>query len=178
LWARFKDDDETAGITAGVCKRLWLADRSKQEWLVKSHRLYLHGWERSKHTNAYLGINAATTAVWLDRREEARPVAEGVRLLLQRRAAALAKHPHNPDLALNYWDQVTLAEAELLLGDGEAARRTYHHAFDSHPEQRDNIAVSRKQLAEILRALGSSDSAETFLATPLPADPAAPVAQE
>jgi hypothetical protein len=164
IWERFKDDDETAGISAGVYKRLWLADKSKRKWLTRSHRAYEQGWEHSRHTNAYLGINTATTALWLGRHAEARQVAAGVRQLLQRRAAALARHAGDVDLVMNYWDQVTLAEAELLLGDLDASRRGYRAGFDTHREQRDNIDVTRKQLGELLQTLGLPESVETFLA--------------
>jgi hypothetical protein len=170
FWDRYQNEEETLGITAGVWKRLWQANRSKPEWLAKSHHLYKHGWNGSKYTNAYLGINVATTALWSGRPAEARQVAEQVRQILQRRAAALAGNPNHPDLALNYWDQVTLAEAEVLLGEFAAARVSYRKASTAYLEQRDNIDVSRRQLDEILDALGLSDTAATFLAA-LPQPP-------
>jgi hypothetical protein len=166
LWFPFRDDEETVGITAGVHKRCWLADNTQKRWLVESHQGYRHGWVRSRQTNAYLGINAATTALWLGQLPEAQEVAQGVRRLLRKRAAALAKHSADPDLAFSYWDQVSLAEAELLLGEFTAARHRYREAFDAHSEQRANIDVSLQQLAGILQQLGRPESAEAFLAQP------------
>jgi tetratricopeptide (TPR) repeat protein len=168
LFAQNPDDEETAGISAGVYKRLWLAARHNRKWLAKSQRAYRQGWERSKGSNAYLGINAATTALWLEQPEEARQVAAEVEELLRDRAAALARaalarQPDDPDLLFNYWDQVTLAEAQLLLGQFAAARHTYQQAFARHPEQQANIDVSRQQMGEILRALSLSVTPETFL---------------
>ena len=154
LHARYLDDGETAGITAGVYKRLWKSDKSDGKWLEQSHRAYRHGWDASRQSNAYLGVNAATTALWLGRPEDAREIAASVRRLLQRRAAALAKHTADPDLVLNYWDHVTLAEAHLLLGEYAAARAAYVEAFARHAECLDNIAVSRGQLGDILRRSG------------------------
>jgi len=172
LHARFLDDGETAGITAGVYKRLWKSDKSDGEWLARSHRAYRHGWDVSRQSNAYLGVNAATTSLWMGRPEDARQIAAAVRRLLQRRGAALAKHTSDPDLALNYWDQVTLAEAQVLLGEYAAARAAYVEAFTKHPEYHDNIAVSRGQLGDLLQALGAACGAEEFLAgAPIPDAP-------
>jgi len=167
LRARYKDDGETAGITAGVYKRLWLGDKGNTGWLNKSHGAYRQGWDSSRQTNAYLGINAATTALWLGREPEARQIATDVRQLLQDRAAALRKrHADGADLVTNYWDQVTLAEAQVLLREFDAARHMYLAAFTKHPEQTANIGVSRKQLEAILKVLGPPFTADEFLAGP------------
>jgi tetratricopeptide (TPR) repeat protein len=176
LHEQYKDDDQAAGITAGVYKRRWLEDPGSREWLEKSQRAYRQGWERSRKMNAYLGINAATTALWLGRPAESRQVADEVRRLLRARTAVLAERLTDPDLQLNYWDQVTLAEAELLLGELAAARRLYRAAFAAHAErQQANIAVSLKQMGEILQMLGLSYGAAEFLERPLPAEGECPV---
>jgi tetratricopeptide (TPR) repeat protein len=162
LAERYPGDDETAGISAGVCKRLWQGDRGRTEWLARSHRAYRLGWERSGCNNPYLGINAATTALWLGRPEEARRTAEGVRRLLQGPAAALRPADDEDPLG-SYWDRVTLAEALLLVDDRAAARRTYREAFARHAEQVDAIAVTQRQLGALLEALGLSPDTEAFL---------------
>jgi hypothetical protein len=64
---RYKEDDETAGITAGVYKRLWLQNKLDTALQDKSQRAYRQGWERSRRSNVYLGVNAATTALWQGR---------------------------------------------------------------------------------------------------------------
>jgi tetratricopeptide (TPR) repeat protein len=154
LYAQFPDDDETAGITAGVYKRLWQANRSNVADLDKSHRAYRGAWKKSGRKNAWLGINAATTALWLDRREEYRRLAQEVADLLQGRAVSLPADLRAPRLAFNYWDQVTLAEAQLLLGDWPTAQQTYQDAFNRHADRRGDIEVTRKQRDEIIKALG------------------------
>jgi tetratricopeptide (TPR) repeat protein len=175
LYEQHKDDDQATGITAGVYKRRWLQDPSNREWLEKSQRAYRQGWERSRKMNAYLGINAATTTLWLGRPDESRQVAEEVRKLLRARIAALLERLTDPDLQLIYWDQVTLAEAELLLGELESAQRRYRAAFATHAEQqRANIEVSLKQIGAILPLLGLSYSAAQFLEQPPLAEPERP----
>lgn len=161
-------DGETAGILAGICKALWLRERGQTDWLKKSHQAYRHAWERSGRANPYLGVNSATTLLWRGRPAEARRIAEGVRRLLLDRAARLAGHAAGAELAFNYWDQVNLAEAEMLLGNWPAARQAYRDAQERHPEQRGNIEVSCRQLTEILGALGRPDTADEFLRLPTP----------
>jgi hypothetical protein len=164
LYDQYKDDDETAGITAGVYKRLWLKDRANWEWLERSQRIYRQGWKRSRQSNTYLGINAATTALLLGRVAEARQIAGDIRRLLSSRAALLAGQGGGPHVLFSYWDQITLAEAELVLGELAIARRMYRAAFAQHAGHHDaSITVSQNQLGEILRALGLSCTWESFL---------------
>jgi tetratricopeptide (TPR) repeat protein len=167
LFKRNPDDDETAGITAGVYKRRWMADRTCKNWLEKSQRTYRQGWKQSKRTCAYLGINAATTALWLGRPEEAKQLAGEVRKHLLDRAAILRdKETTDPDVGLNYWDQATLAEGELVLGNLAEARRIYNKAFAMYDnEQPANTTVTRKQLETLLPYVGFSGTAEEFLKT-------------
>jgi tetratricopeptide (TPR) repeat protein len=155
LYARYREDDETAGIMAGVYKRRWRADPNQAQWLEQAHAAYRHAWKAGKQTNAYLGINAATTALWLGRPEEARRRAAEVRELLHQRAQVLARHRNSAGLLFNYWDQVSLAEAELVLGSVAEAERLYGEAFHRHAGQRDSIAVTQQQAQEILKALNS-----------------------
>lgn len=152
LYPRFADDEETAGITAGTWKRKWQENKANLESLENSHRLYQHGWSVSGSKNAYLGINAATTALLLGRGEQAISLAAAVEKLIRNRAADLPADLHDPHLALHFWDQVTLAEAQLLQGDLAGARETYRAAFAGHPERLGDIEVCRKQIDEILNA--------------------------
>jgi hypothetical protein len=154
LYARFHDDDETAGITAGLYKKKWLADRDSKDALDKSHRVYHDAWKSSGRKSAYLGINSATTALWLGRTEEARRLAREVEELLRRRAASLPRDLSDPRLDFQFWDQLTLAEAQLVQGDWPAAEKLYREVFGRHSERSGDIAVSRQQMREILKALG------------------------
>ena len=163
LYESLSDDEETAGILGGIYKRAWRQERNKGDWLARAHRAYGRGWERSKSTNAYTGINAATTALWLGRPAEAQEIAEKVRALLRRRAEALSAKAR---ATFNYWDRVSLAEAELVAGNATASRELYREAFAAYVSHQGDIKVSKDQLGEILSCLGLSTSPADFLADP------------
>jgi tetratricopeptide (TPR) repeat protein len=129
LAEEFPSDDETVGITAGVYKRRWQADRARLDDLTKAHHGYSQGWTASGRKNTYLGINAATTALWLGQAAEAARLAQDVERLLRERARKLPLDLTDPGQAFNYWDQVTLAEARLLQGDSAEAERAYQDAY-------------------------------------------------
>jgi hypothetical protein len=82
------------------------------------------------------------------------PVAD----LLHSRAVTLPADLRDPRLAFHSWDQVTLAEAQLLLGDWPTAQQTYQDAFTRHADRQGDIDVSRKQMSEILKCLGLPDA--------------------
>jgi hypothetical protein len=142
-----------------------MADPTCKNWLEKFQRTYRQGWKQSKRTCAYLGINAATTALWLGRPDEAKQLAGEVRKhLLDRPAILRDKETTDPDVGLNYWDQATLAEGELVLGNLAEAKRIYNKAFAMYDkEQPANTAVTRKQLETLLPYVGFSATAEEFL---------------
>ena len=166
LLARSRDDDETAGIVAGVYKQVYLEGGRDAEMLLKSHRAYLGGWEGSKSSNAYLGINAAATALWLGKCPESRRLAGEVRQLLLHRVAAIAKAADQQMLAASYWDEVTLAEAELLLGELSAAKARYQAAFARRAKFKGNIKVATDQAQRHLIPLGLTLSGAEFFKSP------------
>jgi tetratricopeptide (TPR) repeat protein len=149
-------DEETYGILAGVYKRL--ADRKAEgaDWLRRCHDTYLEGWERSGRRNGYLGINTASTALWLGDKELARRTAAEVRKQFEEIRDGLAKMPEGPR-QLTYWDQVTLAEAYLLEGRLEEAGTLYRDAFLRHADRSGIVMVSVKQASRHLRELGLAD---------------------
>jgi hypothetical protein len=162
LPAKARYDEESIGITAGVYKRMWRSEM-QPEWLIRSHAKYLDGWRRSKQTNSYLGINAAATALWMGQPARSRELARGVRDLLRGPTRA-------PTLRASriFWEDVTLAEAELLLGELAEARTMYHRAFQSHSTEIERIHVAREQASEIARTMGfdfSFDRDEAACAT-------------
>jgi tetratricopeptide (TPR) repeat protein len=162
LLARSRDDDETAGIVAGVYKQLYLDGKRDPEMLLKSHRAYLGGWEGSKNSNAYLGINAAATALWLGKCADARRLATDVRQVLLHRVNALAKAVDAQMQAASYWDEVTLAESELLIGELSASRCRYQGAFDRSAKSKGNIKVASDQAQRHLSPLGLTISGKDF----------------
>jgi formylglycine-generating enzyme required for sulfatase activity/tetratricopeptide (TPR) repeat protein len=152
-------DNESTAILAGVYKRFWQRDRARQDYLEKAHLCYRTAWEASKPGAVYLGINAAATALWLGLRDDAQEMAAEVRKELLHRVA--------PTEELSYWDQVTLADAELLLGNLSAARQHYRSAFAHSTAQLAAVEAARKQLGEILPFLGGG-SVDEFLDDPRP----------
>jgi hypothetical protein len=151
-------DDETPGILAGVYKRRWdkdqnLSPEEKANCLKEAYRLYRKGWERDQKPDTYRGINAATTALYLGQKDDSREIAAGVKkVLLKRRSKLLGRG--GKQLALNYWDAVTLAEAHLLLGEGDAARAAYQESVRRHADKKGNIESTSKQAALILKFQG------------------------
>jgi tetratricopeptide (TPR) repeat protein len=176
LYDQHRDDDETAGIMAGIYKRAWFENPAELEWLESSHRAYRQAWERSRRLNGYLGINAAATSLWLGRPAESRTMAHAVRELLLRQTGALAKFSNDPDLTFNFWQQMIVTEADLLLGNLGAARVRFRQTVDRYRDrQNSNIQVARKQFDAILQALGLTSGALELLATSVAAQEPAPV---
>jgi tetratricopeptide (TPR) repeat protein len=162
------EDEETVGILAGAYKRRWQAERGDLEALKRAHRLYRGGWERARKTSTYLGINAATTALWLGRTDESQRTAADVLSLFEKRATAAADAGLH-DITPGPWDLVTFAEARLLLGEIDAAAESYQAAFRAAPPGWAGIEVSRKQAAEDLRSLGNAGpDVDRFLAATQP----------
>lgn len=155
-------DEETHGILGGVYKRLSELDAAENSWLRRCHEEYRRGWELSQHSNIYLGINAASTAVWLGEKEAANRLAAEVKQNLDALREALRTKEGGPR-TLTYWDQVTLAEACLLLGDLEQSRTLYAEAFARFPEKVAEIEVTRKQARRILATLGQSNQSADLL---------------
>jgi tetratricopeptide (TPR) repeat protein len=153
LRREFRDDGETAGITAGVYKRIWQADRSQRDALKQSHREYRRAWEVSGEKTVYLGINAAATALWLDLRDEARKLAAEVERILRRRAATLPGDLHAATLDFQFWDRLTLAEALLVQGQWQPAYEMYTGTFACHANRAGDIEVARLQRDEIVAKL-------------------------
>lgn len=161
LTQRMPHDPEATGILAGVYKRRSLGAADSAHWLGKSHQAYDRGWRSSHNTSAYLGINAATALLMLGRGEESRTLASEVRDLLRGRIERLSPLLPDAKARLSYWDRVTLAESELLVGDVDAARMEYLSAFAAYPADQENIAVSKAQASEIVSKIsGRKGSAE------------------
>ena len=157
-------DEETQGILAGAYKRRAEAEPARRdEWLRACHTKYLLGWRQSREANTYLGINAAATALWLGISGLTEPIARSVRNRLEARRLALARADRDRPPFLNCWDQLTLAEAHLLLQEGDAARQCYREAVERFPGQTTAIDVARQQANRNLVALGQADLIERML---------------
>lgn len=151
LIRRYPDDDETAGIAGGIYKRRWDRDPSQTGALKKAHELYRKQWEKGKRINAYLGVNAASTLVYLGDIEAARAVAAEVVTAMAKRDAALKTAKLTPqDGGLSaYYDEVSRAEAMLVSGDAAAARAAYDAAFRAYRQYSGTIKGAKAQAMKV-----------------------------
>jgi hypothetical protein len=104
--------------------------------------MYRETWERSE--NPFNGINAAATALWMGKRDEARDTAVLVRTMVQKR----------PPEERNHWDWAILGEAGLILGKVDEARGNYEKAVSLATGKHQDIAVMRRQARQDLEAVG------------------------
>ncbi len=156
LLKRYPDDDETAGITGGIYKRRWDRDATQTKALDKAHTLYKSQWERGKKINAYLGVNAAATAVYRGELDAARAIGVTVVEAMDKRDAALKKaglDPKDGGLA-EYYDRVSRAEALLVSGATTDAVSAYQSAFAAYPLLTGSIEGTRGQANRIANVLG------------------------
>lgn len=158
---RYPDDDETAGIAGGIYKRRWDRDATQTKALAKAHELYRKQWEKGKKINAYLGVNAAATALYLGDAEGARAIAGAVAEAMDKRDGALAAanlKPQDGGLA-EYYDRVSRAEALLVSGRTDEAATAYAAAFADYPWLAGSIEGTRAQARRIAATLGLQDFA-------------------
>ena len=154
-------DEETQGILAGAYKRRAETEPARRgEWLAACHDRYVRGWRRSGERNPYLGINAAATALWLGLAGPGASAAAAVRDLVTERRRGLAFG--GAARFLNCWDQLTLAEAHLLLREWDAAREAYREARERFPRQTKALEVAREQARKDLEALGQAGLLESI----------------
>jgi hypothetical protein len=148
LYRKFGEDPETAGILAGVYKRMGDGGASK------AYEIYRDGWERMHRSSAYLGINAATMALILGKVNEAHATARDVKGLIEGRVKVVERYLPDASRRMDFWDRVILAEAGLLLGDVATARETYAATFKDYSGRVDDIGVARTQGRRILELTG------------------------
>ncbi len=159
LRKRYPDDDETAGIAGGIYKRRWDRDPTQTAALKLAHDLYYKQWEKGKKINAYLGVNAASTSVYLGDIERARAIAAEVVAAMARRDAALkvaGLQPQDGGLSA-YYDEVSRAEAMLVAGDAGAARATYDGAFRTYPQYSGTIKGAKAQAIKVAALSATTD---------------------
>jgi hypothetical protein len=154
-------DEDAFGILGGVYKRLAeLEPGTATEWLSKSAATYRAGWEQSRRTNEYLGINTATLAFFSG--EDVRPLAGPIRDRMEAVEARLRAAGHGPR-PLTFWDQATWATAELLLRAWGKAGELYRDAFARFPDHLGAIDVTVWQARLILDRMGELARAAEIL---------------
>jgi len=148
LYKRYRTDEETAGIMAGVYKRMWRQDPATTAWLSKSRRAYKIGWKQDRD-NTYLGINVASTSLLLGDADQARTVAGEIRDVLLARQDLLARAGQDRPTQLTLWDQLTLVEAELLCGEGESAGRRFLDIAANNASAAGALTVACRQFIDV-----------------------------
>lgn len=159
LRRRYPDDDETAGIAGGIYKRRWDRDPTQIQALKLAHELYRKQWDKGKRINAYLGVNAASTLIYLGDLEGARVIAAEVVAAMARRDAALQAAGLTPqDGGLSaYYDEVSRAEAMLVAGDAISARAAYDAAFRTYRQYSGTIKGAKAQAIKVAALSAAPD---------------------
>lgn len=106
-------DAETLGILARTIKDEWetaTAPAERNECLRRAAEAYAEAYEKAG--GYYTGINAATLALLLDKRDRATVLAREVRQLCRAEMDRIGE-----STAESYWAMATLGEAALILGE-------------------------------------------------------------
>lgn len=162
LAAEGHEDEETAGLLARTYKDLWTqsADPGEQRtFLERAFRQY-HAAYRT--TGGYWsGVNAATLALVMGNREEARRLAARVR------SQCLALQASSGPDADPYWIAATLGEAALLHEEWNEAEDWYSRAGTLGQGRLGDVVSTRRNARLILRHLGiDSSRVDACLAVP------------
>ena len=139
-------DGETGGLLGGRYKRraretgdalpLWTAlEVYRETWLAT--------------LDPYSGINAAALALELEGVESSRALAKDVMTALDSLSPS----------AVGHWTYATRAEAHLLLGNLDEARKWYRRAVAADPSAVQDIAAMRTQARYNLSCLGQRSDA-------------------
>ena len=166
LYGTFQHPDpETAGLLAGTCKRLWLMDPVRYpDHLKRALDLYYTAWLNSDRKNIYVGINAATLLLLLDRPRASTKLAKEILKFYQDKN--LLDLPQVGAEFSSYWYRAIQAEAELLLGHLGRARRIYTDMINLHKDTPSYIESSMNQIDQILPKFGLTLNAGKFLQKP------------
>jgi hypothetical protein len=125
-------------------KDLWKLSSDRRD-LEESYRCYYQDFllekDRAPRLAPFPGANAASMALLLGKTDPARTIAHEVLALLG-------------DHASDYWQQVTRAECELVLGHIETARGRYRAAGATSLQPYANLMTTRAQARLVLQALG------------------------
>ncbi|HUE84599.1 MAG TPA: TRAFs-binding domain-containing protein [Vicinamibacterales bacterium] len=138
-------DEETVGMLARTYKDLWSKGRDPE--LRRQHlerALHWYGEAHRRSGGYWSGINAATVALLLGRRNEARALARKVQEIC---LAVRAEAPGQDD----YWLLATLGEAALLMGETPAAQDWYARAVGLGAHSYGDLASTRRNARLILQ---------------------------
>ncbi|MEY2529226.1 MAG: hypothetical protein QOJ05_1316 [Verrucomicrobiota bacterium] len=144
---------ETLSILGRTYKDQWCASPDDEDYLRRSFEYYNRAFE-VQPPDSYPGINAATIALLLNETDKARRIAESVLEICHKQ----------PD---DYWKHATVAEALVVLGDTEGARRAYQAAVASEKDNLRAFSSTRKQARALSRQLyGRPDTFDSCFPIP------------
>jgi hypothetical protein len=153
LSTKFSEDEETLGITAGALKSGWETGHGPGDALARALKLYAKGFQVSRGRNLYLGINMAAIELW-QRNSQAREHAAHIVEEFELRNAQLESAVVDLAARRDYYDRVTEAEARLIAGQGEAARKLYAQAFARFATRKGDIEGTKSQANHSIALLG------------------------
>ncbi len=140
-------DQWSGGILASNYKQKWLRlGKRHRALLQRAYDVYRDTFARTLHY--YPGINAATLAMHLGREDEGREIATRIREQLE----AVDD--------IYFWDEASLGEACLLLGEHEKAIEAYSSAAVQAMGSTQNLVRMRRQLPLILGDPGEDERIE------------------
>jgi len=143
-------DEETTGLLARTWKDLWAETGDPAERRACLEQAFRHYRDAYDTTGGYWsGVNAATMALLLDERAEARALAGRVRA----QCLALQARPSPADD--RYWILATLGEAALLVGETSEAEEWYAKAGEAGRGRLGDVASTRRNARLILSHLGA-----------------------
>ncbi|HTX93354.1 MAG TPA: TRAFs-binding domain-containing protein [Mycobacterium sp.] len=147
--------------TLGIFARTWMdryTETGEITFLLKSRDLYRQAFEAFP-ADYYTGINAASKSLLAGEKETAAQIAERVQKVVG-----------DKPVVDDYWRTATIAEAQLLQGNVEAAAKTYRAAVLAAPLDSGSHDSTRAQAALLLSALGASDEQKALVMAAFPAD--------
>jgi len=146
LVAKDPTNRETLSILGRTYKDRWCANPDNEDYLRKAFECYNRAFEVLP-PDSYPGINAATIAFLLKETDKANRLAETVLEICRKQ----------PD---DYWKHATVAEALVVLGDAEGAKRAYRAAVAAETDNLRAFSSTRKQARVLSRQL--YDRADAF----------------
>ncbi len=145
LIERDPQNRETLSILGRTYKDRWCVEPDNLDYLRQAFDFYNRAFEVPP-ADSYPGINAATIAFLLKETDKARELAKTVLKICEQQ----------PD---DYWKHATVAEALVVLGDAEGARRAYLAAVNAEKDNLRAFSSTRKQARVLSRQLyGQADA--------------------
>jgi len=166
LFEEKPSDPETLCFLGGTYKRLWDNEGNKtnkvgKKKLIKATDFYTKAWKISGSKDCYAGVNAATLNALSGNHEKSQEIATKIINLYEKRRGVMA--PGEMISFNDYWDRVTLAEANVIAGNVTAAQHQYKEAFTIYSKWKTYCGSSKAQLSILLQALDSKMTTEDFI---------------